>query len=231
MEYSKEDKHKHYTLQCRFYNGEEEAPDWMSQNERMFWFYEQCWVLGNTEGNFYNGYLQDYPSLKDFESSDRTPLELKALICDRYCHFGGDVESFKKFYLREYQIRKTNREQRADQRRPELIAKCKYYHGEEQNPWDRIDAADEDLWRKWYWDLEKQWVDELSMSFNTPYAKHEHLKMWGVEEYFKNEGVPLSLINHILGWHNHIAENSYYELNHDSAIECYKESYLKLIPE
>lgn len=197
--------------------------------------YEFFWVEEQLNGFEDKGRTQEYIAYgnEDFEADDGTPISLKALLWNRYYYWGGfmsDQEAFRNWYLTYYSIEPTNREKRAVKRRPGLIAKCRYYHGEENNPWDTKEAEGDTLWRKWYWNLEKQWVDELSMSFNSPYAKHDLLKVLKLEDFFKNEDVPLSLINHILGWHNHIAENSNNELNHDSAIGCYKEHYLKLAP-
>ena len=31
-------------LDCRYYNGEGEAPETIRVEKRMFWFYEKCWV-------------------------------------------------------------------------------------------------------------------------------------------------------------------------------------------
>lgn len=98
-----------------------------------------------------------------------------------------DQEAFRKWYHTYYSSEPTNREKRAVKRRPGLVTKCLYYHGEETNPWDFIGVADDNLWRKWYWNLEREWVDALSMSYNTYLAKHDRLKMWGVEDFFKKE--------------------------------------------
>lgn len=197
--------------------------------------YEEHWVKEQLNGKIDNGCIGEYVAYgnKDFDADDGTPISLKALLWNRYYHWGGwmpDQEAFRKWYRTYYSSEPTNREKRAMKRRLGLVAKCLYYHGEETNPWDVIGVADDNLWRKWYWNLEREWVDALSMSYNTYLAKHDRLKMWGVEDFFKKEDVPLSLINHILGWHNHIAENNNSSLDHDSAIVCYKESYLKMKP-
>jgi len=79
-----------YILQCRFYNGEEKEPKCPNQNSNMFWYYEQCWVLQRLKGKDYSFYFNDHPSIRDYEVEDGTPQDLKALLCDRYCHWGGD---------------------------------------------------------------------------------------------------------------------------------------------
>lgn len=132
---SKEDKKKELISQCRFFNDEKEAPDSLNQNEKMFWFYEQHWVNGNLQDHHYTGYIQDHPSMKEFEVGDGTPQDLKALICDRYCHFGGTDEGFKDFYKKEYQVRLTNKERIE---RAWELRHCRLYKGEGDNEYEQI---------------------------------------------------------------------------------------------
>ena len=40
----------------------------------------------------------------------------------------------------------------------------------------------------------------------------------------------MSLINHILAYHNHVAENAGNELDGSTAIDGYENMYMKLIP-
>lgn len=200
--------------------------------------YEECWVNERLNGSAENidkdrtGEYIAYGN-KDFEADDGTPISLKALLWNRYFHWGGclsDQESFYNWYRTRYSCEPTNREKRAAQRRPGLIAKCRYYHGEEKNPWDFNLCTGNNRWRKTYWNLEKSWVDELSMSFNSSHANHDFLKKLGVEDFFKEEDIPLSLAAYILSYHNHVAEQSLDEIDGKSAILSYSESYLKLIP-
>lgn len=122
-------------LRCRFYNNEDEAPSWMNQNEKMFWFYEQCWVNGIANSEDYNVYIQDYPLMKDFEVEDGTSQDLKALMCDRYCHFGGAVEDFMKFYKTDYQTRLTNLQR---QEKEWELRHCRLYKGNGATLYDRF---------------------------------------------------------------------------------------------
>lgn len=124
-----------FILQCRFFNGEKEAPEWMNQNEKMFWFYEECWVTKKLNGGDYSCYLIDHPSIKDFEVYDETPQDLKALICDRYCHIGGDIDGFKDMYKLSYQTRLTNK-LRIDKEWE--LRHCRLYSGNGENVYEQL---------------------------------------------------------------------------------------------
>lgn len=129
--------------------------------------YEEHWVKEQLNGKKDNGCIGEYVAYgnKDFDVDDGTPISLKALLWNRFYYWGGwmpDQEAFRKWYRTYYSSEPTNREKRALKRRPGLVAKCLYYHGEETNPWDFIGVADDNLWRKWYWNLEREWVDALA---------------------------------------------------------------------
>lgn len=92
---------------CRYYKGESERPKDMP----LWWEYEQMWVklsLNAKEGSFNSRligeYLDNYlrAGLRTFCDDDDTPASLKALLYDRHTHFGGDTESFKEWYIKEY---------------------------------------------------------------------------------------------------------------------------------
>lgn len=238
--YSKEDRRKHLILQCRYYNGESEPPKTLPKGYPLMWNYEKHWVEWSLNNDTKMQKMHE-AEIHEFHlesrNGDKTPLVLKALLCNRYFHWCGgyssfevELENFEKWYSDFYQKWKTNRERRADKRRPGLIEKCKYYHGEDINPWCSNEVEGIAHQRKLYWDLEKQWVDELSMSFNSPLANHDLLKKLNLEDYFKSEGIALSLINHILEWHNQVEENSNSSFDHDKAINIYKEVYLEYSP-
>lgn len=228
MSHSEKEKREFYTLQCRFYNGEDKAPKTFSQNEGMFWFYEQHWVTHKAKGDLYTGYLNEYPDLHSFEANDKTPLELKALLCDRYCHFGGVVESFKKFYLKEYQPRMTNKERRTLQRRAELTDKCRYFKGEERNLWEYC-YAPVLVWRRKMWDIERKWVEALSDSFKCPQNNARLVEDLGLVPYFKKKDVPLSLINLVLIAARAESEMDGIPFGSAEAIKVY-EKYVHLTP-
>lgn len=130
-----EDKNRQQLiLDCRYFNDEDKAPDWMSQNERMFWFYEKCWINFILEGKKMD-YLTEYPSMRDFMLGDGTPQDLKALICDRFCHFGGTVEGFTRLYMDEYHVRLTNRQRKDNEWR---LRRCRLYDGKGQNEYEHF---------------------------------------------------------------------------------------------
>lgn len=199
------------------------------------WNYEKHWVEASLQGHGDSGCTKEYIDYgnEDFNADDGTPISLKALLWNRYYHWGGwmpDQESFRNWYRKYYACEPTNREKRAELRKPELIAKCKYYHGETSNPWNFAMSAGFNHWRKTYWHLEKQWVDELSMSYKSFYANHDLLTHWNAVDYFKKKNEPLSLINHILGYHNHVAESSNATLDGVAAIDSYENQYIQLVP-
>lgn len=98
---------------CRYYHGEKECK-LKEQDSIMFWDYERIWVdntLQVTEDDvsFFEEMLSIYLicGLADFEKFDDTPITLKALLFDRFCHWRSgspqdNVKDFKTFYIRQY---------------------------------------------------------------------------------------------------------------------------------
>lgn len=168
--YSKEDKRKYLILQCRYYKGEAKQPNPKNEalkNFHIFWGCERMWVdcsLNNEKE--IQSFQKEATELKlKSLSGDQTPLTLKALLCNRYLHWLGgykkleeELKDFEIWYAKEYQQWKTNREQRAEKRRPELIVKCRFYHGEESCPFENWTSS-------FSWNCEKEWVDSLSLSW------------------------------------------------------------------
>jgi len=217
--------------QCRFYNGEDKAPDWMNQNEKWFWGYESYWFHVHMQGESCPDYLLDYPSMKGFEVDDGTPQDLKALLCDRYCHFGGSVRDFKKYYKQYYQVRMTNKErmeQREKERRPILIEKCRYYKGEDTNPWE-LCYSPVLVYRKNLWDIEKEWVDAMVESYNCPQSSKELIKSFALIEFFKTKDIALSLLNLIVTKEKEKADADKVYFGPAESIKVY-EKYAKLAP-
>lgn len=77
------------------------------QTASSFWFYEERWVMFtiNRECGFSycRHYLRD--GLEDFLKENGTPMTLKALLHNRYMHWGGDYEhldAFKNWYIEQY---------------------------------------------------------------------------------------------------------------------------------
>ena len=103
-------------LDCRYYNGEGEAPETIRVEKRMFWFYEKCWVdfvLNNDKTlqdsmDYYCGVYHLDEMLP--QENDGTPLSLKAILFNRYDHWCGRYgqshkdygEQMKEWYLHNY---------------------------------------------------------------------------------------------------------------------------------
>lgn len=242
MNYSDEDRRRYLILQCRYYKGEPSAPKPLNDAPvefSLFWDYERLWVEWSMKGD---------PMLKTFEEEinaynlkskegDNTPLTLKALLLNRYLHWGGygpiedELKSFENWYAREYLKWKTNREHRADKRRPELISKCLYYHGEKDNPWDFPQASGFNHWRGIYWKIEQEWVNQMSMSYNFSASDKSILMKLGLLPYFKSKGHPLSLVAQVLNYHNQVALTAGLgEITKADAIDSFKSLYLKFVP-
>lgn len=92
---------------CRYYKGEEKRP----KDAPLVWGYEARWVemsenIQEGSASFYTlgEYLDNYlrAGLREFEQFDKIPVTLKSLLFDRFTHFGGDAESFKRWYINEY---------------------------------------------------------------------------------------------------------------------------------
>ncbi|WP_288910160.1 hypothetical protein [uncultured Bacteroides sp.] len=95
---------------CRYYKGEEENP-YKNGDKNLFWFYEEKWIaLSINKDDILGDMLDEYISagLSEFNMMDDTPITLKALLFNRYCHWCGgyglieDAKAFKKFYLNSY---------------------------------------------------------------------------------------------------------------------------------
>lgn len=96
---------------CRYYKGEKDPPKEDTGN----WEYEKKWVSIKMESakdddsgkfalNCLSEYLDNYlnDGLRDLSPNDNIPITLKALLYDRFKHFGGSAEDFRIWYLKEY---------------------------------------------------------------------------------------------------------------------------------
>ena len=93
---------------CRYYKGEEQNPfDKFDQDKAMLWFYEMCFVKHGQRYD-YNDLLSEYAvvGLTSFAKDDGVPIELKALLFNRYSKTAYSMmdaaEPFKEFYLKYY---------------------------------------------------------------------------------------------------------------------------------
>ena len=147
-------------LDCRYYNGEDNPP---SEINASFWHYECDWANG-----FHDNWDAEVKELTDLGlvqwlyDDDGTQPDFKCLLFNRYCHWVGMYEGtdgFLRWYADNYvRPRLTNRQRRAEERKPKLIAKCRYYKGEKENPFKNTDDE-----MKWYY--ESCWVNQLSDSY------------------------------------------------------------------
>lgn len=99
---------------CRYYKGEEENP-YKDGDKAYLWDYERVWVketlasYKNEDVSFFSPMLDEYLAcgLREFEQMDDTPVTLKALLFNRYCHWNGlpmvdCAKSFKRWYNEFY---------------------------------------------------------------------------------------------------------------------------------
>ena len=208
-------------LDCRYYNGEDEAPQGISVS---FWGYEQIWV----ESKYHDNWDYEKEDLKrlgieNFDAEDGTPYSLKCLLFNRYCHWCGlygGAEAFIKWYREQYQQpRLTNRQRRFRKRETELEKRCRFYKGEKVCPFQE-GSKDEHFWK-----YERIWVERLSQSYTyadkwreelTPYKK--------IQAYVKEHGLPSSfiglLVNRDLHWLGRIDEQDF--------LASIKRDYLKI---
>lgn len=95
---------------CRYYKGESSNP-FTKGNKATFWEYEEKWIeLTASNSAILANAIDEYigAGLSDFEIGDDTPLSLKAMLFNRYCHWLGgyglfeDAKNFREFYLKKY---------------------------------------------------------------------------------------------------------------------------------
>ena len=238
--YTKEDRRCYLILQCRYYKGEADAPKSLPEGTTLFWNYERCWVDWSLKGDHTMKELEEDAKIFHLtsEAGDMTPLSLKSLLFNRFMHWTGgyqpiekDIISFENWYRTSYRQWKTNREHRADKRRPGLTAKCRYYKGETSNPWEHVSFSSINNYRRTYWYLEKNWVEGMSMSYHAFDHELQTQLYKNLEDYIVKQSTPRTLIALILGWHNHVEEeSSMMELERDAAIKCYEDMYLRFTP-
>lgn len=205
-------------LDCRYYNGEKEAPEGVNG---LFWGYECGWA--NNPNDHWECEKEDLERLgiAYFDSEDGTPYELKCLLFNRYCHWVGlygGPENFLKWYREDYQQpRKTNRQRRAELRKKELIKRCRYYKGEPENPFKNTD-------KEMIWYYESCWVDQLSNSYKN--AESFRWEAKGLKEFAEKYNIPLSLLGLFLNRYEHWATMG--NLNINDFISWVKHCYLNI---
>ena len=98
---------------CQYYKGERVCP--FDDERALLWDYERLWCeMQNVKDDIINYMLFEYnvSELGSFEPYDGTPISLKALLFNRFCHWDSGsmlecVKPFKKWYIDTY--RKTGR--------------------------------------------------------------------------------------------------------------------------
>lgn len=96
---------------CRYYKGEKECP--FDAEQALLWDYERRWCkVQNDKDSSMNDMLNEYniSGLCSFEPYDGTPVSLKALLFNRFCHWSSGamhecIEPFKKWYVDTYKKR------------------------------------------------------------------------------------------------------------------------------
>lgn len=108
--------------QCRYYNGESEPPRSLREGDALMWNYEYRWVLWSLRNDATMEQFQRM--IEEFhlenKDGDKTPLTMKALLLNRYLHWGGAyapieeaLNHFEKWYKDHYLVRPTNEERKA----------------------------------------------------------------------------------------------------------------------
>ena len=189
-----ESKRKQLILDCRIYDG--------SENPKFPGYYEECWIrFHDTHEEYLDAVTQEYISagLKDFSSDDGTPISLKAVLFNRYIHWGNpynyeeECQGFKKWYISEYKdIAPTHRQVRYADRSKNLIKRCQYYKGETESPY-------EDSRKTEFWLSEKLWVDELATSYTNAETFRLQLDRFPVvKKFVESTTLPSSLVGLLL---------------------------------
>lgn len=221
-----ENKHDRI-LRCRFYNGEKEFPEkkfenFTAENPASFWDYEQLWVERMYKDNW-DMEIDEMTRAGIFSKFDKssTPKTLIALLYNRWRHWGGafsEAGEFVKWFFERYEIRQTNYERRYERRKKKLTAMCRYYKGEEENPYEGTPDK-----MKWYY--EKCWVEQLSESYQN--AKDFRFEAGNhFNDIAEKYNVPRSLIGLFLNRYEHWACMG--SVNLDYFREWLLHSYLKI---
>jgi hypothetical protein len=114
LDFEKLDTKEPLLSHCRYYKGEQKCPKSIEDKDMAnIWQYEKMWVERSDlhDEKEYNSTEYLNYGLKDFEANDGTPLTLKALLFNRFCHWVGgygvddDIKNFKEWYFNFY-IRK-----------------------------------------------------------------------------------------------------------------------------
>lgn len=107
MEYN-EKKEQELLSKCKYFDGMPQPADTLAQNEQMLWWCERKWLFESMKGYDFSGIIKEYniAGLKEFHGNDGVPIELKALLFNRYgmCSYSMEqaANSFRNFYTKYY---------------------------------------------------------------------------------------------------------------------------------
>lgn len=87
---------------CRFYKGEASCP--FKDGRASLWSAERSWVkMAEAADPLLDEYLEALQlELPDMVNEKGAHPSLKALLLDRYTHFGGTPEGFRRWFARSY---------------------------------------------------------------------------------------------------------------------------------
>lgn len=125
-------------------------------------------------------------------------------------------------------LTKVELEQRTKKRRTKLIARCRYYKDDFENPWEYCYNPTL-VWRKDMWELEKEWVEALSKTYRCDMTKHDLLDSFHLTDFIRANKIPASLMNHILTWAKNNADKERNKFIASDAVLLY-EKYIMLTP-
>ncbi len=91
-----------YRKLCRYYHGEKECPYPLNSIQHTFWGIEHHWIehIADDEtkdGELLTAFLLDFPD--GFAYIEEVNDSLKALLWDRYHHWGGDKDGFYNYLM------------------------------------------------------------------------------------------------------------------------------------
>ena len=127
------------------------------------WKYERMWVeMSQKKDDFLLQMEEEYINhgLSDLYPYDGVAISLKALLFNRYCHWGyTDPDGFRKWYTHAYhpeiEQQEAARAKEREERKQELLKKTLFYKGEDTCP-EAILAMNGMC--GCYWDYERVWV-------------------------------------------------------------------------
>lgn len=175
---------------CRYYKGEERCPN---DTIGLFWDYERLWVEWtleaqdneNSDGTrLLRNMLRNYlgAGLKEFAKSDGVPIELKALLFNRFEHW-NQSDGFRKWYLEQYIWG-------GSELAYNLIEACHFY-GRDYDPNDS-NMKQLAFYEEWW--VRRKLERSIDEEVNALFANYiEEYLMVGLGDFQATDDVPLTL--------------------------------------